>query len=63
MPGPVHPVRFNVSIKVDNALALKATLADRNGTPVAGIGGYKDAAAYNKFIMDAKKQAKTAAAN
>ena len=38
-------------------------IAKPDGTPVAGIGGYKDAAAYNKFIMDAKKQAKAPAAN
>jgi thioredoxin-related protein len=36
-------------------------IAKADGTPVAGIGGYKDAAAYNKFIMDAKKQAKAPA--
>lgn len=27
----------NVSIAVDNSLSLKATLADRNGTPVGGM--------------------------
>jgi len=27
----------NVSISVDNSLKLEATLADRNGTPVAGM--------------------------
>lgn len=35
-------------------------VAKADGTPISGISSYKDANAYNKFIADAKKQAKTA---
>ncbi|MDF3058134.1 MAG: Thioredoxin-like [Rariglobus sp.] len=35
-------------------------VAKSDGTPVAAITSYKDAGAYNKFIMDAKKQANAA---
>lgn len=35
-------------------------VAKADGTPVAAITSYNEAKAYNKFIMDAKKQAKAA---
>lgn len=34
-------------------------VAKSDGTPIAAISSYNDAKAYNKFIADAKKQAKT----